>query len=204
LMIIYDPTPATWMWAWDNDLREDAPFAASLDLTYRYQPTTQDSGIGINADGSLFPFNGAPPPHNLFEARLRVVGAPLPSLRLAGHLWAGQAESTGSDGRLLTRFGADARATFRSFIFSGLAKVNDWGPYDYHRDFNLTFPLQLMADLSYSVGSPRWLGLAQTRLGVRGTTRYLDKYSPRFAPNPANPSQPGNEYEVRTYLVFTL
>ena len=100
--------------------------------------------------------------------------------------------------------GVRARVAFRSVVFSGFVKVNDWGPYDYHRDFNLTFPLQLTGDLSYALGAPRWLGLAQTRIGVRGTTRYLDKYSPRFAPDPAHPTNPGNEYEVRTYLVFSL
>ncbi len=47
------------------------------------------------------------------------------------------------------------------------AKFNDCGPYDYHRDFNLTFPVQLMGDLSYTLGKPRWFGLPQTRFGVR-------------------------------------
>ena len=204
LMIIYDPTPATWMFAWDSDLREDAPFAASLDLSYRYQSTTQDSGVGINADGTLFAFNGAPPPHNLFEARARVVGSPIPSIRLVGHAYAGQAESTGSDGRLLTRFGADGRVSWRSAAFSGFVKVNDWGPYDYHRDYNLTFPLQLTGDLSYALGAPRWLGLSQTRFGFRGTLRYLDRFSPRFAADPQHPTNPGSEYELRSYLLFTL
>ena len=25
MMLVFAPTPGTWMWAWDNDLREDAP-----------------------------------------------------------------------------------------------------------------------------------------------------------------------------------
>ncbi len=51
LLIAYDPTPATWMWAWDNDEMEDASFAMSVDFVYRYQPTTQDAAIGILANG---------------------------------------------------------------------------------------------------------------------------------------------------------
>jgi hypothetical protein len=209
LMIVYDPTPETWFWMWDNDLREDARFAASLDFSYKRQRTTQDSGIGIMADGTLFAFGSAPPAHDLFEVRARVVSAPLPNLRLVGHAWAGTAETTGADTAdarrgLITRFGADAKVAWRSLVFSGMVKVNDWGPYDYHRDFSLTFPLQMMGDLSYTLGNGRWLGLAQTRVGVRGTLRYLDKYSPRFSANPADTTQPGEEYELRTYITFSL
>ncbi|MBS2023759.1 MAG: glycosidase, partial [Deltaproteobacteria bacterium] len=204
LMIVYDPTPGTWMWAWDNDLREDAGFAASLDLSFRHMMTTQDSGIGVQADGTLFAFNGAPPAHDLFEARARFVGAPLPGLRLVGHVWGGQGESTGLDPRVVTRFGADARAAWNQVAFSAMAKFNDWGPYDYDRDFNLTYPLQLMGDLAYTLGPAKWLGLFQTRVGIRGTLRYLDKYSNRFSANPDDPTQPGREYELRTYLNVSL
>ena len=204
LMIVYDPTPETWFWTWDSDLREDAPFAASLDFSYKHQPTTQDSGVGFLATGQPFVFGGAPPPHDLVEARLRVVSALSGNTRIIGHAWAGTAESTGSDGRLITRFGADLRLAYRSLVVSGFAKVNDWGPYDYHRDFNLTFPLQLMGDVSYVLATPRWLGLAQTRFGVRGTLRYLDRYSPRFVANPNDIGESGNEYEIRTYLNFSL
>ena len=35
------------------------------------------------------------------------------------------------------------------------AKFNDWGPYTFHRDFNLTYPMQLMADLSTTLGAVR-------------------------------------------------
>ena len=61
-------------------------------------------------------------------------------------------------------------------------KVNDFGPYDYHRDFNMTYPLQLMADISYNLGKPRWFSLPQTKVGVRGTFRTLDRYSNRYQP----------------------
>jgi hypothetical protein len=63
-----------------------------------------------------------------------------------------------------------------------LSEINDWGPYDYHRDFNLTFPLQLMADLSTTLGKPDWLDLPETRIGIRGTYRTLDRFSPRYSP----------------------
>ncbi|MBD3179252.1 MAG: glycosidase, partial [Candidatus Latescibacteria bacterium] len=40
LMLNFDPTPGSWMWSWDNDLREDARFAASLGYVFRHYPTT--------------------------------------------------------------------------------------------------------------------------------------------------------------------
>ena len=52
LMLTYDPTPATWMWAWDNDTREDADLAASLGLSVRRHHTTADAALFVAADGT--------------------------------------------------------------------------------------------------------------------------------------------------------
>ena len=97
------------------------------------------------------------------------------------------------------------------------AKFGDWGPYDYHRDFNLTFPVHLMGDLSYTLGAPRWFGWPQTRIGVRATWRSLDEYSNRYCPVGVTDARgievcdptavgfgDGNEWEIRTYLHVAL
>ncbi len=87
------------------------------------------------------------------------------------------------EARLIDRFGGDVRLALGSFKVATAAKFNDWGPYDYHRDFNLTFPAQLMADVSTVLGLPAWFdGVPQTRLGVRGTWRSLDEDLPRYWP----------------------
>jgi hypothetical protein len=95
-------------------------------------------------------------------------------------------------------------------------KINDWGPYDYHRDFNLTFPLQLMVDFSTSLGKQDWFGLPNTQIGIRGTWRSLDQYSPRYSPaatatgitNPAaidlTGYPEGSEWEIRTYVHINI
>ena len=77
LMLSYDPTPATWMWQWDNDVREDAPMAASLDLVYRDFKTTQDAAIGIFEDGRthLRLPRGHPAPEDVGSAPPRGVPA---------------------------------------------------------------------------------------------------------------------------------
>jgi hypothetical protein len=215
LLITWDPTPATWMWAWDNDVREDAPLAASLGLVYRDHPSTRDAHLYISEGGDTFSFTGAPPAHELWEIRTRLVSRLSPSTRLVANLYAGMAEPRGWDpsgedqtlNRVIHRYGADARITHGSLAFAAFARVNDWGPYDYHRDFNLTFPLQLMGDVSYSLGTPRWFGESQTRLGVRGKYRTLDVDSPRYSPTggEALPGyDDGNEWEIQTYLHLSL
>jgi hypothetical protein len=60
ILFTYDPTPGTWMYEWDNDIAEDAPFALSSGFVYRHLPTTQDAAIGILGDGrTIFAFPGA-------------------------------------------------------------------------------------------------------------------------------------------------
>ena len=205
-MLVFDPTPATWMWAWDNDLREDAPIAASLDVTFRHMPTAIDSTFWYEADGlTVHAWGHGVPAANVWEANARVVSVPRSDLRLVGHLFAGNPQANGQDGRQPHRYGGDARVTWRQLSLAGFAKFNDWGPYDYYRDFNSTMPLQLMGDVSYALGPARWLWLQQSRIGVRATSRYLNGYSgARFLADPANSKRWGHEYEIRSYLVVTM
>jgi beta-galactosidase len=206
LMLVFDPTPASWVWAWDNDLREDAPFAASLDFSYRHMPTTLDAGFYVSADGQhTYAFPSGVPAANVWEVSARVAGAPRSDLRLVLHGWAGNPQANGDDARQPHRYGGDFRVTWRSWAMSGYAKFNDYGPYDYYRDFNLTFPLQVMGDLSYNLGPARWLWLQQTRIGMRAASSYLNAYSgSRYVQTRSDPQAWGHEYEIRTYLVVTM
>ena len=215
ILFTYDPTPATWMYTWDSDIREDARFATSFGFVYFNFPTTQDAGIGIFADGrSTFAFPGAPPARDLWEVKARVVSksSGSGSSGMIANVFAGKGEPNGSDDRVISRAGLDLRLIGGSMKFQGMARLNDWGPYDYHRDFNHTFPLQLMGDISYSLGPPGWFDVPQTRFGVRATMRTLNEHSPRYCPgmspddfgrmecNPDLGGDNGREWEIRTYL----
>ncbi len=218
LLITYDPTPATWMYSWDSDISEDAELAVSAGVVLRRQPTSRDANIGILADGrSIFAFPGAPPARDMWETHARIVSKLSPGYGLIANVFAGEGEAKGSDSRLIHRYGADIRMALKSVKLLLSAKINDWGPYDYHKDFNLTYPLQFMADISTQVGMPDWFDLPQTRLGVRAAWRSLDQYSPRYSPtqtmNAAGESVPdptvpgfddGQEWEIRTYLHFNI
>jgi hypothetical protein len=218
IMFSHDPTPATWMWEWDNDIQEDAKLAWSIGYVFRHFPTTMDAAIGILQDGrTFFAFPGATPARDLWEVKARIVSKLSNDSRLVAHLLVGTGEPNGDDPRLIERYGGDLRVTYGSAALQTFVKVNDWGPYDYHRDFNLTFPVHLMGDLSYSLGTPRWFGLPQTRVGVKFTWRSLDEFSNRYCPTKTvgeggelecDPEVPGfedgTEWEIRTYLHIDL
>lgn len=218
LLLTFDPTPDTWMYDWENENNEDAPFAASLDFVYRHLPTTQDAAIGILADGrSTFAFAASAPAHDLWETNLKIVSRISDDFGLIAGAYYGTAQANGDDERLIRRSGADLRMLYRKIKLTAGVKFNDWGPYDYHRDFNLTFPFQGIVDLSVNLSAPKWLGSLPTRVGIRGTYRTLDRYSNRYVAGyvaDANGNftasadiigaPKGNEWELRTYLSFSL
>ncbi|MEE4178375.1 MAG: glycoside hydrolase family 2 TIM barrel-domain containing protein [Bacteroides sp.] len=218
ILLTYDPTPGTWMYDWDSDRSEDAGFAFSLGFVYRHLPTTMDAAIGILPDGrTTFAFPGSPPAKDLWEVHARVISKINKDYGFIANIYGGDAQANGSDDRTISRFGIDLRTIYKTIRLNSFVRINDWGPYDYHRDFNLTFPLQLMADLSVSLGRPDWFELPNTRIGVRGTYRTLDRYSPRYSPtqsiDPAGNFVPdpeaigfdnGNEWEIRTYILISI
>ena len=214
LLITYDPTPGTWMYEWDNDRAEDAKFAMNFGFVYRHHPTAQDAAIGFLANRTAFAFPNAAPAEDLWEANSRIVSKVSPDLGLIANLYAGNGQANGSDERLIKRIGGDIRVIYNKLKLVHSFKIDDWGPFDYHRDYNLTYPLQLMLDLSTTVGKPDWFILPDTQIGIRGTWRSLNEYSPRYSPLDApefgdpyvSPVgfDDGNEWEIRTYIHINI
>ena len=217
LLLTYDPTPATWMYDWDSDRKEDAKFAMSAGFVYRHLPTTQDAAIGISSTRSTYAFPGAAPAKDLWEINAKIVSKVNYNLGVIANLYGGTGQANGSDQRTVERMGMDIRTIYKKMKLVYAVKFNDWGPYDYHRDFNLTYPFQTMLDLSIEVGKPDWFILPGTRIGIRGTYRTLDQYSPRYSPTQsvnsageyvADPTAigfpNGNEWEIRTYISINL
>ena len=217
LLFSYDPTPGTWMYEWDNDRAEDAKFAFNLGFVFRHHPTAQDAAVGFLANRTSFAFPNAAPAQDLWEAHSRIVSKMTPEIGFIANLYAGNAQANGSDPRLIQRVGGDIRLIYNKLKLTHTFKINDWGPFDYHRDFNLTYPVQLMLDLSTTLGKPDWFILPNTQVGVRGTWRSLNENSPRYSPNfvPANTFPPvppissvgfpdGSEWEIRTYIHINI
>lgn len=217
LLLTYDPTPGTWYYQWDNDRAEDAKFAANLGFVYRHLPTTQDAHIGFLADRTFFAFPNSAPAEDLWEVNSRIVSKVNRDFGLIANLFTGNGQANGDDTRLIQRSGGDLRLIYKKLKVQNMVRVNDWGPFDYHRDFNLTYPLQLVTDLSANIGKPDWFLLPGTELGVRGTWRSLDEFSPRYLPLATIPNTfppqfidqsglgtNGSEWEIRTYLNINI
>lgn len=214
ILFTFDPTPGTWMYEWDNDRSEDAEFAMNLGFVYRHLPTSMDAHIGFLADRSFFAFPNAVPAEDLWEIHSRMVSKLTPDLGIIGNFYYGNGQGNGDSERLIRRFGGDVRVIYKKMKFEGHVKINDWGPFDYHRDFNLTFPLQLMLDVSTSLGKPDWFILPSTKVGILGIWRSLDEFSPRYSPMAAPefgipPLSPvgfpnGSEWEIRTYVHINI
>jgi hypothetical protein len=202
LLLAYDPTPATWFFHWDRMNREDAPFAASLDAVFRHLPTSRDGRLGFLADGTQFGFPSAPPAHDEWEVTGTWFANPSPAVRLSGTLFAGNGEAWGSDTRLVRHYGASLRFAWQQFLLTQQLRLHGWGPYDYHRDFNLTYPVQWYGDASLGL-SPAAFGKLATRWGIRGQLRTLDRYSEGHVPSASGRGR-GAEYEVGTYIHMSL
>jgi hypothetical protein len=214
LLLTFDPTPGTWMYQWDNDRAEDAKFAMSAGFVFRHLPTTQDAHIGFLANRTFFAFPNSAPAEDLWEAHTRIVSKLSPNLGIIGNFFYGNGQANGDSERTITRYGGDVRMIYNKMKIQTHVKINDWGPFDYHRDFNLTYPVQLMLDVSTSLGKPDWFILPSTVVGIRGTWRSMDVNSPRYSPNqaPEFGSPPvsavgfpnGSEWEIRTYVHINI
>ncbi len=215
ILLTFDPTPGTWMYEWDNDRSEDAKFAMNLGFVYRHLPTTQDAAIGFLANRTFFAFPNSAPAEDLWEVHSRMVSKLNSDLGIIGNFYYGNGQANGDSERLIRRFGGDIRMLYKNWKVQYTQKINDWGPYDYHRDFNLTYPVQLMLDVSTTLGKPDWFILPSTQVGIRGTWRSLNEFSPRYLPNAALEfsNEPiispvgfgnGSEWEIMTYVHINI
>jgi hypothetical protein len=212
ILFTYDPTPGTWMYEWDNDRSEDAKFAVSAGFVFRHLPTSMDGAIGFGAKREQFVLVGAPA-KDLWEANARIVSKLSADFGFIANIYGGPAQGTNGDQTLVStrtikRYGMDLRTIYNKVKFNSSVKVNDFGPFDYHRDYNLTYPVQLMGDLSFGVGKPDWFVLPGTRIGLRGTWRSLDQYSNRYVSGAPDAKAPGyangQEWEIRTYIQINI
>ena len=128
---------------------------------------------------------------------------PAPGWKLSGLVFVGQEQARGNDARLITHYGGSIRLAWEKALFTTSLLFDDWGPYDYHRDFNLTYPFQWYGDLSLGLGVPV-LRLVGTRFGFRWQLRELDDHSEGYVLDPSRPGARGLEYELGTYVNVSM
>ena len=88
----------------------------------------------------------------------------------------------------------------RKHVFEGYFMKDAFGPYDFYRQFNITFPEQIKLDYSILLGTTGLLGSVEderraTRLGIRTLYRSLDEESETF--------EDDGDYIFQTVFYFT-
>ena len=198
--LVYDPTPSTWFWMWDRIDRETSAFAMALRGTYWHRPTAQDARVAIFENGVQGAFGSSVPARDSWRANLDWV-ANDDGVRFYGSGFIGKEDALGEATRHVFHFGTQAGVNYRGTSALVDVRFNDWGPYDYHRDFNLTYPFQLRSELAWGL-KPSRVGANRTRIGLRGIYRQLDIYSEGYAD--PDEDELGIESEIQTFVEFAL
>ncbi len=200
LFVTYDPTGATPFYQWDNDYREDAGFAFNVGANYTSYPTPTDANLfffdegGINAS-----FGQGLPSEDVWTVSSRMVFN-RPNARYITTIIRGFDQSTGDpNGGTRDFYELHGKAVWnRKHVLSGYFKKDAWGPYDFQRQFNVTFPEQYKLDYSLLLDQ-RMDDRYSTKIGVRALFRTNDENSPDDEFLDGN-----NDYIFQAVAYFTL
>jgi hypothetical protein len=182
----YDQEPGSWIWNWNNDDREGAPFASNIVFDYSLFEGATDT-YGYTADdanyyGYLYFVRGLPRATGLYSLSLRTVFNPLASLRIINTFGAtrGQAlgDNTGKNSSLMTGFQDVLKVRYKRLVAGAGVYVNMWGPESWHVDQNFTYPLRWSAELAWSFRHTPSLLDSSDRVGFRWNGVIRDQYSP--------------------------
>jgi len=203
LYLTYDPTGATQFYDWDNDWREDAKFAFNIGGTYTEYPTRTDSYLFFfEPAGGNVPFGQGLPAEDVWGVSSRIVMNPNRNQKYIFRLVRGFEQSTGNPNGGTRKYSQlHWKAEFkRKHTFAGYYMKDAWGPYDFYRQFNITFPEQIKLDYSIRLGTSGQLGSVEdedraTRVGIRALYRSLDEANETFDVE--------GDYTFMTVLYFT-
>jgi hypothetical protein len=205
VFLTYDPTGATQFFAWDNDWREDARFAFNVGGGYTKYPTATDANLFFfEPGGTNASFGVGLPAEEVWTVSSRMVFNATPDQKYIARIIRGYNQSTGDpDGGTRDYWELHAKAIFGNrHTVSGYYMKDAWGPYDFYRQFNITFPEQIKLDYSIALGGSA-IGSDQaldrsTKIGIRALYRTVDENSPE------NEYLDGlNDYNFMTVLYFT-
>ncbi len=199
IFFTYDPTPGTWFYDWDIDMKEDAPFAYNIGLTATSYGTDTDANLFFFEDaGANASFGEGLAEEDVWLLKSKMIFNPRPGLKTILNLYTGTKQSSGKPGEeTLEFFSIDGKMIVdKKHIYSAYVKLDDFGPYEFYEQFNLVYPLQLK--LEYARLLDKFLDEQRSsRWGVKLFYRELDELSD------AEEFQDGdNDYmmEIQTYF----
>ena len=202
-MFTYDPTPASSFYHWNADLTEDASFAYNIGITgTRYETPTDANLFFFDEGGFNASFGEGLEAEDVFLLRSKLIFNPAQNLKYVVNLEAGKQQSSGKPGEEAVEFfGVQGKAIIdREHIYSATIRVDDFGPYDFQRQFNLTYPLQVELEYSLLLDNLRD-ELKSSKVGVKTLYRTLDENSPEDEYEDGD-----NDYmfEIQTYYKFSF
>ncbi|MDA3884622.1 MAG: hypothetical protein PF638_03405 [Candidatus Delongbacteria bacterium] len=180
LFFTYDPTPGSYFYAWDNDQQEDAGFAFSIGGNYTSYKTDTDSHLFYYQEGKTnAPFGVGLKASDVWLAKGRFLMNPDPNFKIITNIEAGKQQTTGVPGYDPAEyFSVDAKFIInKKHILSGYAKKDAWGPLDWYRQFNITYPYQFMFDYSMLIDNILD-DILSSRIGIKALYRTLDENAP--------------------------
>ncbi|MEO1420738.1 MAG: hypothetical protein AAFU66_07285, partial [Pseudomonadota bacterium] len=165
---------------WDNDWREDSSFAFNVGANYTEYPTPTDANLfflpDVNVNAS---FGRGLPAEDVWTVSSRMVFNAGPNWRFITRLIRGFDQSTGDpDGGTRDFYEIHGKAVVNQrHVISGYFKKDAWGPYDFQRQFNVTFPEQYRLEYTYLMDQ-RMDERYSTQMGIRILARTNDENSP--------------------------
>jgi hypothetical protein len=180
IFFTYDPTPGTWFYDWDNDMKEDAPFAYNIGLTgTRYPGDTDAYQFFFEGSGTNVPFAEGLEDEDVLLLKSKMVFNTRPGLKTILKLYAGEKQSSGAPNEETLEFYSIEGKWLvdKKHIYSAWFAKDDFGPYDFQEQFNLVYPSQfkfeytrLLDQLGDELRSSQW--------GIKFFYRELDELSP--------------------------
>ena len=205
VFLTYDPTGASFFYDWDNEWAEDAKFAFNIGGNYTEYPTFTDAHLFFyNPTRTNASFGQGLPSEDVWSVSSRMVFNPTHRAKYILKLKSGYQQSTGNpDGGTRKFHELDAKVVLgNKHIISGYFKKDAWGPYDFQRQFNVTFPEQYKLDYQFfldgGANQYRTVSSGSTSVGIRALYRTND-------PNAIVPSgfEEQGDYIFQTVAYFT-
>ncbi len=201
IFFTYDTTPSSWFYHWNADLIEDAPLAFNIGLTATSYGTGTDSYLFFFEEGSTnLPFGAGLEEEDVWMLKSKWIVNPNRALRYIADVHLGKKQSTGQpDEETVEFFGLSGKVVVdKKHIWEGSVKVDDFGPYDFQRQFNIVYPLQLKFEYARLLDAILDEDKS-SKIGVKFLYRELDEDSPEDIYLDGE-----NEYEFELQTYFKL
>jgi hypothetical protein len=181
-------------------MTEDAAFAFNLGITATSYKKPTDAHLFFFEEGGVnASFGEGLDAEDVWLLKSKMIFNPRGDLRYIANFSAGKQQSTGEPNKEPVEFiGIDGKLILdKKHIYAGSIKKDDFGPYDFQRQFNVVYPLQakleyarLLDQLGDEDLSSKW--------GIKLFYRELDANAPEEFENGKNDYM----FEVQTYLEF--